>query len=145
MFTPTKATCAVVVWIFIHVFVISLDYFNRLLLFDWKDVLKKCVRDKKMLWFLDILRKCWFCRHLELSSLTARKAGLMATQHTRQNKPGALPNMAWTSLLNLLMPERSKGNMRQSHKKYTFSHATNSFWFCRSISLHYIQSKLPLS
>lgn len=31
----------------------------------------------------------------------------MATQHTLQNNPGALPSMAWTSLLNLLIPERS--------------------------------------
>lgn len=32
----------------------------------------------------------------------------MATQHTLQNNPGALPSMAWMSLLNLLMPGRSK-------------------------------------
>lgn len=36
--------------------------------------------------------------------LTAKNAGLIATQHTLQNNPGALPSMAWTSLLNLLIP-----------------------------------------
>lgn len=43
-----------------------------------------------------------------MSHLTARKAGLMATQHTLQNNPGALPSMAWMSLLNLLIPGRKQ-------------------------------------
>lgn len=43
-------------------------------------------------------------------SLTARNAGLIATQHTFQNSPGAFPSIAWTSLLNRWIPEISKNN-----------------------------------
>ena len=47
--------------------------------------------------------------------LTARKAGLMATQQTFQNSPGAYPSMAWMSLLNLWIPD-VKTNTHIYHK-----------------------------
>lgn len=78
--------------------------------------------------------------HVKILNLTARNAGLMATQHTLQNNPGALPSMAWTSLQNLLIPESNNNNKKSESLTVFVFHVITTYLILRVIGFNTSQS-----